>query len=132
MAKDSVCGMFVEEGEHSLKTTRRGTTYYFCSETCLRQFEAPEKAFQRLKTLVAAAAVLTVPITLLTYVPLIRDASVNNLVLFALSTPIQFVIGYRFYRGSYDAFRMRTGNMDLLILVAFLVLAMLIGIVASG
>jgi len=107
--------MFVEEGEHSLKTTRRGTTYYFCSETCLRQFEAPEKAFQRLKTLVAAAAVLTVPITLLTYVPLIRDASVNNLVLFALSTPIQFVIGYRFYRGSYDAFRMRTGNMDLLI-----------------
>jgi len=115
MAKDPVCGMFVEEGEHSLNTTRRGTTYYFCSETCLRQFEAPEKAFQRLKTLVAAAAVLTVPITLLTYVPLIRDASVNNLVLFALSTPIQFVIGYRFYQGSYDAFRTGTGNMDLLI-----------------
>lgn len=115
MAKDPVCGMFVEEGEHSLKTTRRETTYYFCSETCFRQFEAPEKAFQRLKILVAAGAVLTVPITLLTYVPLIRNASVNNLVLFVLSTPIQFVIGYRFYRGSYDAFRMRTGNMDLLI-----------------
>src|SRR3989304_5351314 len=115
MAKDPVCGMFVEEGEHSLKTTRRGTTFYFCSETCLRQFEAPEKAFQRLKTLVGAAAVLTVPITLLTYCPLIRDSSVNNLILFALSTPIQFVIGYRFYRGSYDAFRTGTGNMDLLI-----------------
>lgn len=115
MAKDPVCGMFVEEGEHSLRTTRRGTTYYFCSETCLRQFQAPEKAFQRLKILVGAGALLTAPVTLLTYVPLIRDASVNNLILFALSTPIQFVIGYRFYRGSYDALRTRTGNMDLLI-----------------
>ena len=115
MAKDPICGMYVEEGERSLKTIRRGTTYYFCSGTCLVQFEAPEKAFQRLKVLVAAGAILSVPITALTYLGLIRDIALNNLVLFVMSVPVQFVIGFRFYRGSYDALRARTGNMDLLI-----------------
>ncbi len=115
MAKDPVCGMFVEEGEHSLKTARRGTTYFFCSETCLVQFQAPEKAFGRLKILVAAGIALAIPITILTYIPVIAVTGLNNLTLFLLSVPMQFVIGFRFYRGSYDALRARTGNMDLLI-----------------
>ncbi len=107
--------MFVEEGEHSLGTVRRGTTYYFCSETCLVQFQAPELALRRLKILVAAGAILSVPITLFTYLPLIHEMKLNNLILFLLTTPVQFLVGFRFYRGSYDAFRVRTGNMDLLI-----------------
>lgn len=115
MAKDPICGMYVQEGEHSLKTARRGTTYFFCSETCLVQFQAPEKAFQRLKVLVAAGAILSIPITILTYLVVIPEVRLNNLVLFLLSIPVQFVIGFRFYRGSYDALRARTGNMDLLI-----------------
>ena len=115
MAKDPVCGMYVEEGEHALKTTRYGTTYYFCSETCLVQFQAPEKALSRLKRLVAIGAVLTVPIAALTYLPIISDRASNNLVMFVLSLPVQFVVGFRFYRGSYDALRSRIGNMDLLI-----------------
>ena len=82
MAKDPVCGMYVEEGEHALKTTRMGTTYYFCSEACLVQFQAPEKAAARLKRLVALAAILTVPITALTSLPIIADQTTNNLVMF--------------------------------------------------
>jgi Cu+-exporting ATPase len=35
--------------------------------------------------------------------------------MFLLSLPVQFVVGFRFYRGSYDALRSRIGNMDLLI-----------------
>src|SRR3989475_1624392 len=35
--------------------------------------------------------------------------------MFVLSLPVQFVVGFRFYRGSYDALRSRIGNMDLLI-----------------
>src|SRR5947207_6904669 len=35
--------------------------------------------------------------------------------MFLLSIPVQFVVGFRFYRGSYDALRSRIGNMDLLI-----------------
>ena len=102
-------------GKHALQTTRYGTTYYFCSETCLAQFQAPEKTLARLKRLVALGAAFTIPIAALTYLPIIPDHQVNNLVMFALSLPVQFVVGYRFYIGSYDALRSRIGNMDLLI-----------------
>src|SRR3989475_10164121 len=115
MAKDPICGMFVEEGKHALQTTRYGTTYYFCSETCLAQFQAPEKSLARLKRLVALGAAFTIPIAALTYLPIIPDHQINNLVMFVLSLPVQFVVGYRFYLGSYDALRSRVGNMDLLI-----------------
>lgn len=115
MAKDPICGMYVEEGEHSLQTTRYGTKYYFCSETCLTQFQAPEKTLARLKRLVALGAALSVPIAALTYLPIIADSGFNNLVMFAFSLPVQFIVGFRFYRGSYDALRSRVGNMDLLI-----------------
>src|SRR6266446_4649563 len=115
MAKDPICGMYVEEGRHALQTTRYGTTYYFCSETCLAQFQAPEKSLARLKRLVALGAAFTIPIAALTYLPIIPDHQINNLVMFALSLPVQFVVGYRFYLGSYDALRSRIGNMDLLI-----------------
>ena len=115
MAKDPICGMYVEEGRHALQTTRYGTTYYFCSETCLAQFQAPEKTLARLKRLVALGLAFTIPIAALTYLPIIPDHNINNLVMFALSLPVQFVVGYRFYLGSYDALRSRIGNMDLLI-----------------
>jgi len=115
MAKDPICGMFVEEGKHALQTTRYGTTYYFCSETCLAQFQAPEKTLGKLKRLVALGAAFTIPIAALTYLPIIPDHQINNLVMFVLSLPVQFVVGYRFYQGSYDALRSRIGNMDLLI-----------------
>ena len=71
MAKDPVCGMYVEESENALKTQRRGTTFYFCSETCLIQFEAPEKALRRLKLLVVLGGILAIPIVALTYLPII-------------------------------------------------------------
>ena len=115
MAKDPVCGMYVEEGPHALQTTRYGSTYYFCSETCLVQFQAPEKALAQLKRMVALGAALSIPIATLTYLPIILDGATNNLVMFILSLPVQFVVGRRFYKGSYDALRSRIGNMDLLI-----------------
>lgn len=115
MAKDPICGMLVEEGRHALQTTRYGTTYYFCSETCLAQFQAPEKTLAHLKRLVTLGAAFTIPIAALTYLPVIPDRHINNLVMFVLSLPVQLVVGYRFYLGSYDALRSKIGNMDLLI-----------------
>lgn len=115
MAKDPVCGMYVEEGPHALQTTRYRSTYYFCSEGCLEQFTAPEKALANLKRMVALGAALSIPIAALTYLPIIPDHQINNLVMFFLSLPVQFVVGSRFYRGSYDALRSKIGNMDLLI-----------------
>ena len=115
MAKDPVCGMYVEEGPNALQTTRYGSTYYFCSEGCLEQFTAPEKTLASLKRLVALGTALSIPIAALTYLPIIPDHQINNLVMFVLSLPVQFVVGSRFYRGSYDALRSKVGNMDLLI-----------------
>ena len=41
----------------------------------------------------------------------------QNLVLFALSTPVQFIAGYQFYIGTYKALRNRRANMDTLIAI---------------
>jgi Cu+-exporting ATPase len=35
----------------------------------------------------------------------------------ALATPVQFVIGARFYRGAWKALRNRSGNMDVLVVM---------------
>ena len=115
MATDPICGMYVEESPRALKATRHGITYYFCSETCLQQFQAPEVALRRLKIFVALGVILTIPIIVLSYLPIIQDMRLNNYLLFLLSLPVQFIVGARFYRGSYDALRMKAGNMDLLI-----------------
>src|SRR2546427_12967178 len=50
MATDPVCGMYVDEGTH-LTAVVRGRRYYFCSETCLEAFAAPEEEIARLKWL---------------------------------------------------------------------------------
>ena len=59
---------------------------------------------------------LTVPTGLFTYVMLL-PSNINNYLLFILETPVQFIVGWRFYRGAYDALRNRMGNMDLLIAI---------------
>jgi Cu+-exporting ATPase len=114
MAKDPVCGMYVDEKTAEYKATVRGTTYYFCSQTCMKEFLAPEMEIRKLKISVAVGAILTVPIIILTYVSALPTIY-NNYVLLALDTPIQFFFGWRFYRGTYDALRNRMGNMDSLI-----------------
>lgn len=114
MAADPVCGMYVDESTAELKAQVRGVTYYFCSESCMREFLAPEKELRKLKLELAAAALLSVPILLVTYSGVL-PARTPDYLLFALETPIQFVIGWRFYRGTYDGIRSRMGNMDALI-----------------
>jgi len=114
MAKDPVCGMSVEEASTEYKADVRGATYFFCSETCLREFTAPVKELRTLKLLVAVGAVLTAPVILLTYLPAL-PARENDIVLFLLATPVQFVVGWRFYRGAYHAIKSLVSNMDVLI-----------------
>jgi Cu+-exporting ATPase len=116
VAKDPVCGMYVDDKTATITRTIRGTKWYFCSETCARTFEKPEVEARLLKILVIMGLLLTIPTALLTYVSLL-PSNLNNYVLFLLETPVQFVVGWRFYRGAYDAIRNRMGNMDLLIAI---------------
>lgn len=106
--------MYVDEKTAEFKATVRGTTYYFCSHTCMKEFLAPEVEIRKLKIAVAVGTLLTIPIIVLTYIPLL-PSQINNYVLFVLDTPIQFYFGLRFYHGTLDAIKNRIGNMDSLI-----------------
>lgn len=116
MAKDPICGMYVDDETATITRTIRGNKWYFCSETCALTFEKPEAELKRLKLLATAGAILAVPTLLFTWLPMLPDVT-NNYLLFLLATPVQFVVGWRFYRGAYDALRNRMGNMDLLIAI---------------
>jgi Cu+-exporting ATPase len=98
MAKDPVCGMFVEESEGALRTTVRGRTYYFCSEACLHTFLAPEIEYRRVKLLTALGFSLGIPTLILTWVPVSLPPPSLGLLLLLLATPVQFVAGWSFYR----------------------------------
>jgi Cu+-exporting ATPase len=106
--------MYVDEKTAEFKATVRGTTYFFCSHTCMKEFLAPEVEIRKLKISVVAGAILTIPLIVLTYASILPTA-INNYALLILDTPIQFYFGWRFYHGTYDAIRNRMGNMDSLI-----------------
>jgi Cu+-exporting ATPase len=106
--------MYVDERTATISRTIHGTKWYFCSESCARTFEKPEAEFKRLKLLFFIGAILTAAVMLIPFTNILPSAT-ENYVLFILETPVQFGVGWRFYRGAYDSIRNRMGNMDLLI-----------------
>ena len=127
MAKDPVCGMFVEEKPDSIGHTMNGKKYFFCSSQCLNEFREPEKELKKLNIQVASSVALTIPIILLSlphmlpaqfghFLPmdLMRNSSYIMLV---LATPLQFWIGWRFYKGFWDGIKAKASNMDTLIAI---------------
>ncbi|MGD9532262.1 MAG: heavy metal translocating P-type ATPase [Candidatus Nitrosocosmicus sp.] len=126
MAKDPICGMFVDEEENSIHHTKDGITYYFCASQCLNEFLEPEKALRKLKIHVTISIALTIPIVFLSLPHMIPQLGhmfpmdmmhYTNYLLLALATPIQFWIGWRFYRGFLDGIKARASNMDTLIAI---------------
>jgi P-type Cu+ transporter len=116
MAKDPVCGMFVEEKHDAIRHTVEGKEYFFCSTQCLNEFTAPEVELRKLKIITIVSIALTIPIALFTYVMLLPK-EINNYVLLALAIPVQFWAGWRFYKGTWDAIKARASNMDTLIAI---------------
>jgi P-type Cu+ transporter len=127
MAKDPICGMFVEENENSIHYAKNGIMYYFCSTQCLNEFVEPEKELKKLKMHVAISIALTIPIIILSLPHMIPQLgghllpmemmNYTNYIIMALATPIQFWIGLRFYRGFWDGIKARASNMDTLIAI---------------
>lgn len=65
---------------------------------------------------VAASAALTIPLVLPMLLQLLGvDWMPGGWVQLALATPVQFWLGWRFYRAGWKALQARTGNMDLLV-----------------
>ena len=115
MAKDPVCGMYVEETPEALKAVQSGTTFYFCCNTCLQTFVAPAKELKFISRMTVLSFALGIPVLLLTWVVTLPGWVPQNLLLFFLATPVQFVAGWMFYRGTWHAIRTKAANMDTLI-----------------
>ncbi len=114
MARDPICGMYVDETTATIKSFKYGKNYYFCSESCKDQFEEPERELRKLKVLLTLSWILTIPVILLTYVIHFKDWTYLAL---AMASVVQFYPGLRFYKGTIDAIRNRAGNMDTLIAI---------------
>ena len=130
LAKDPICGMMVDKAT-ALTAERSGRTYYFCSAACQRSFEDPERELSsmRRRVTIALTGVLALAIlragafialaagaTLLTWAPIPALPWFTwGVWLFILVTPVQFIGGWSFYVGSWQAIRSRKINMDFLI-----------------
>lgn len=132
MAKDPVCGMEVDEAT-SIKKVIGGRTYYFCMESCMLRFEDPEKELKSMKQRVAVALSGVMILAALRVVATLSLAAGATLVtwapipalpwftwgywLFLLTTPVQFIGGWSFYKGAYVALKAHRANMDVLIAI---------------
>jgi len=130
LAKDPICGMMVDKAT-ALKTERAGRSYYFCSTGCQKTFDSPEQALKSMKTRVAIALTGVLALAILragAFIALAAGATIVTWVpipalpwftwgmwLFLLTTPVQFIGGWGFYVGAWQAIRSRTINMDFLI-----------------
>jgi Cu+-exporting ATPase len=129
-ARDPVCGMLVAKAT-ALQTLQGGRTYYFCSPGCQRTFESPERELTTLKrrvtlamtgVLLLAIARVGVFLGLATGATVLTWAPVDALPWFTwgvwmmiLVTPVQFIGGWGFYKGAWQAVRHRSINMDFLV-----------------
>jgi P-type Cu+ transporter len=127
VAKDPVCGMYVEEKPDSVRYTMNGKEYFFCSTQCLNEFREPEKELKKLRIQVAVSIVLTIPIIFLS-LPHMLPTQFSHLlpmdlmhnssyIMFVLATPLQFWVGWRFYKGFWDGIKAKASNMDTLIAI---------------
>lgn len=130
LAKDPICGMVVEKAR-ALTSQRGGRTYYFCSPGCLRTFESPEAELKSMRRRVTIALTGVLALALLRAAAFIALAAGATIVtwapipqlpwftwgmwLFLLVTPVQFIGGWAFYVGAWNALRTRSINMDFLI-----------------
>ena len=135
MPKDPVCGMVVDE-KTAISVEIEGREFYFCSSNCLNTFANPEKELSKLKKrmyVAASGALILAILRGIVYLGLafgaitVTWAPIPNLpyltwglLLFIIVTPVQFIGGWTFYKGAYEAIKRKTANMDLLISIGTL------------
>ena len=118
MAKDVICGMYVDENKSVFKAEQDGVKYYFCSGNCLDAFQKPQKEVRKLKLITIFSLALGILTAIFEYFYKISWLGIPNYIwLFLLATPVQFIGGWRFYRGTVDAIKAKQANMGSLIAI---------------
>jgi P-type Cu+ transporter len=134
LAKDPVCGMTVSKAgavAAHLTSERSARIYYFCSSGCKSTFEDPERELKSMRTRVTIALTGVLALAVLragAFIALATGATIVSWApipalpwftwgvwLFILVTPVQFIGGWGFYKGAWNALRARSINMDFLI-----------------
>ena len=82
-----------------------------------REKEVREKEIKTLKTLFAISAILSIPLlsAMFFHMAGVHTILSNGYFQLALATPVQFIIGYRFYKGAFNSLRGGGANMDVLV-----------------
>ena len=78
-----------------------------------------QNEIKKLKKLFFLSLALSIPIFIIS-IPLKWINVVlpyENIILLILATPVQFIVGYRFYKGAYSALKNKSANMDTLIAI---------------
>jgi Cu+-exporting ATPase len=78
----------------------------------VREKPIEKKRLRRRAAVIALGLALTVPVLI---VELFTDFPQKKLLLLALATPVQFIVGWRFYKGAYYSLKSRFANMDVLV-----------------
>lgn len=83
-----------------------------------REKEQREKEIKRLRFELVASSILTSPLLFAMFLMVFHiDIPIfhNELFQLIVATPVQFIIGFRFYRNAFHALRAKSANMDVLI-----------------
>jgi Cu+-exporting ATPase len=74
------------------------------------------KQIRNLKYLLIIGLALGIPTTIFSYIKILPILP-NNLWLFILATPVQFIVGWTFYVGAFKGLKNKSANMDTLIVM---------------
>ncbi len=103
---------------NEIKKTIKNVGYEAVEESYDREKEARLKEINRLKWETIVGFTIGIPIFILSFPEWFKIIFSNvNLLLLLLASPIQFVVGSRFYRGFWVALKNKTANMDSLIAI---------------
>lgn len=120
----------VVDANTAMKRKIGDRTYYFCSESCARTYEQPEKELQNLKRRVTITLAGVISVAALRLIGVLLVASffevlmtlriLNiitpwNLAFFVISTPIVWLAGWSIHYGAYKSLMNKAVNMDVLI-----------------
>lgn len=79
----------------------------------IEETKAEEKEVRRQRYTFFLALILSIPVFLISM--FFKEVPFRELILLALTTPVQFVAGFQFYRGAFAALRIKTADMNVLV-----------------
>jgi len=95
-----------------IKATVKRTGYEAVEQAEGLSAERRRKVMKRKLMLFFFGLALTIPIVVITYFLVFPE---KNLLLLILTTPVQFVVGWHFYRGAYNSLKNRFADMNVLV-----------------